>query len=357
MPDAETVGPINDGMVRLEPFVMKRLLLAREWTIRDYCKETDMQMRTAKKVFGGERIQISTARFIAREFGVKLLDIADPSDYTPPTFTSEAKPEIGTGEWVVGKPLSEVLTTGNGLQYRVYPMTNAFEAARRGRGKRYELNHLSDDAKQAIRHRLSRHLSVCERLTRHAHFPICYTTFPDSDRDAWWVIDEWIDGKKLSDVVDDGPVPEIDLSKIACELAEAIAAAHRAGIVLRELSPTGVLMRESDGSVVLTDFELAKLSEDFPTVSSDHWIANDYRAPEVGAGTTKPLADVYSWGRVITHATLGKLPAQGEEERQLKFSSCSREWMSLLVKATQLLPSKRPNSIEYILKTLKQLRP
>ena len=357
MSDPKNTGPINDGMVRLDPFVIKRLLFVREWTIRDYCKETEMQMRTATKAFGGERIQISTARFIAREFGVKLLDIADPSEYTPPTFISKTKPEIGTGEWVVGSPLTEVITTGNGLQYRVYPMTHAFEVARRGRGKRYELNHLSDDAKQEIRHRLSRHLSVCERLARHVHFPTCYSTFPDRDRDAWWVIDEWIDGKKLSDVVDDGPVPESDLYKLACELAEAIAAAHRADIVLRELSPTGILLRELNGSVVLTDFELAKLSEDFPTVSNDYWNANEYRAPEVGAGTTNPLADIYSWGRVITDATLGKLPAQAEQERQLKFSSCSREWTSLLVKATQLLPSKRPNTIDDILDQLQQLRP
>ena len=221
----QTTGPINEG-IQPGPFVLKSLILSREWTIHEYCSETGMQMRTAKKVFGGDRVNVSTARSVAQSFGVDLLTIVDPSDYTPPKPTSDRSPELGTGKCAPGKPLSEVITTGNGLQYRVYEMGLGFDPVRRGRGQRYEFDDLADDAKEETRHRLSLHLSVCELVAGHRQFPTCYTTLPDENREAGWVIDEWIDGQQLADLLDNGTVEFPDLQRLASELAMEIKIAH-----------------------------------------------------------------------------------------------------------------------------------
>lgn len=177
--------PVLDGKVRLEPHVLKRLLIGRGWTLKDFCHETEMQMRTVRKIFGGDRVQVSTARAVAEEFGVSMLDIVDPDEYRASTFAGDSNAELGTGEWAPGRALTPVLTAANGLQYRVFCMTNAFEPLRRGRGKRYEFEQLDDEPKEAIRHRFTRHLSVCAHIGSHPQFPTCYTTFPDANKDTW----------------------------------------------------------------------------------------------------------------------------------------------------------------------------
>ena len=103
---APSEPPVLDGKVRLEPHVLKRLLIGRGWTLKDFCHETEMQMRTVRKIFGGERVQMSTARSVAEEFGVTMLDIVDPAEYRPPTLSAEAKSELGIGEWLPGRALN-----------------------------------------------------------------------------------------------------------------------------------------------------------------------------------------------------------------------------------------------------------
>ncbi|PHQ35135.1 hypothetical protein CEE69_12005 [Rhodopirellula bahusiensis] len=348
--------PTLDGTVRLNPHVMKRLLLGRGWTLRDYCKHTETQMRTAKKVFRNESVQISTARFVADVFDVAMLDIVDVDEYTPKAIASGSKAELGTGEWIVGKALSPVVTIANGLQYRVFAMNHAFEPNRRGRGKRYEFHERSDEDKERTRHAMSRHLSVCERLAPNSHFPTCYSTFPDQDRDTWWVIDQWIDGLDLDDRLGHGPLDSANLNDFGKQLAEAIVAAHKADVILRELSPNSIVLKDDDNGLVLTDFELAKLTEDYPTVSADEWPESAYRAPEVGAGEIDGTVDVYSWGRIMTQSTLGSLPERGVELSKLKFWTGSKDWVELLASCTQLQRTKRPQQMTAILETVVSLR-
>jgi serine/threonine protein kinase len=300
-------------------------------------------MRTVKKIFGGERIKMSTARCVAEEFGTTMLEIVDPAEYRP-ADSGDANPE-----WIPDQALTPVMAAANRLQYRVYSMTHAIEPARRGRGKRYEFKKLGNESKEKLVHRINRHLSVCARVARHAQFPICYTTFPDSDRDTWWVIDEWIDGATLADQLQAGPLKPELLQQVARQMAQGIAAAHQAEIVLRELTPSGVILAEPDSRAVMTDFELAKFTDDYPTVSEKDWPLNEYRAPEIGARDVKPCADVYSWGRIMIHGLLGKLPEPGQEAAALRFVTGADQWVALLAQCVEQVPSNRPADMQPIL--------
>ena len=345
--------PVFDGKVRLEPHVLNRLLLDRAWSLKDFSKQTGMEMRTVRKIVGGGRIQISTARRVAEELSTTMLEIVDPAEYRPADSAS-SKAELGAGEWIPGRALTPVITAANGLQYRVYPMTHAFEPLRRGRGKRYEFKELGSEAKDKLRHRFTRHMSVCDRVQPHPQFPICYGTFPDSDRDTWWVIDEWLDGVTLAEQLQLGPLKPDLLQQVAQQTAQGVGTAHGAEIILRELAPAGVILGEPNVRVVLTDFELAKLTDDYPTVSEREWPSNDYRAPEIGQGKAKPHADVYSWGRIIIHALLGKLPSPGREAAALKLTPDADQWVELLTQCVQKSPSKRPPDMRPILDFLER---
>jgi len=53
------------------------------------------------------------------------------------------------------------------------------------------------------------------------------------------------------------------------DVASGLQALHNSGVVFRELAPTRVLSGAKDGRAVLTDFELAKLMDGSPSVSSE----------------------------------------------------------------------------------------
>ena len=197
-------------------------------------------------------------------------------------------------------------------------------------------------------------MSVCSRIGIHPQFPNCLTTFPDPDRDSWWVIDEWIANETLASQI--GAYSDRNaLFSLGRQLAEGLQAAHEVDVILREMSASNILIADADQRPVFADFELAKLVDEYPTVSPEDWPENPYRAPEIGAGDPFPNADIYSWGRIMVEATLGELPPAGQEGIALKFFEDSPLWIELLCQCTKLVSSERPQSANQLLDHLRRV--
>ena len=75
------------------------------------------------------------------------------------------------------------------------------------------------------------------------------------------------------------------------EIALGLDALHSASVVFRELAPSRVILAADDQRAVLTDFELAKLLDTGPTVSTS-WPDDPYRAPEVEDATASERSDL-----------------------------------------------------------------
>jgi serine/threonine protein kinase len=170
-----------------------------------------------------------------------------------------------------------------------------------------------DESADQVRAKILRHAEICRRMGRHPQIPILHATFGVPQGDKWWVVEEFVAGETLDVHLRNGPLSKKLLPRVMGQIAEGLAALHTAGIVRRELAPRFIILRESDDSVVLTDFELGKLLDGSPTVSKD-WDVDPYRAPEVGTDELHLQADVYSWGRILLHAASGKLPEQGRDQ-------------------------------------------
>jgi eukaryotic-like serine/threonine-protein kinase len=81
-----------------------------------------------------------------------------------------------------------------------------------------------------------------------------------SDGDVTFIAMELVGGRTLAEIVPRPGMPIARLLAIALQVADGLAAAHRAGIVHRDLKPGNVMVTD-DGRVKILDFGLAKLIE------------------------------------------------------------------------------------------------
>ena len=111
-----------------------------------------------------------------------------------------------------------------------------------------------------------------------------------------------------------GTLPAVDVARIGSDLAAALAAAHRVGIVHRDVKPGNVLLIE-DGSAKLTDFGISHAMGDVNLTSTGMVTGTPaYLAPEVARGQQATFAsDVYSLGSTLYSATEGHPPVQHDD--------------------------------------------
>ncbi|MET8906770.1 serine/threonine-protein kinase [Micromonospora sp. NPDC004551] len=125
-----------------------------------------------------------------------------------------------------------------------------------------------------------------------------------------WIVMEYVPSKSLQDTIaEDGPVSPAKAVEIGLGVLGALKAAHKAGIMHRDVKPGNVLLG-NDGRVVLTDFGLATIPGD-PNVTRTGMVLGSpaYIAPERAKdGTAGPEADLWSLGATLYAAVEGKSP-------------------------------------------------
>jgi serine/threonine-protein kinase len=105
-----------------------------------------------------------------------------------------------------------------------------------------------------------------------------------------------------------GPLDTATAVHIATILADALAAAHDAGVVHCDLKPSNVLLEEPGGEVRLTDCRVGRLARGYHGPAA--WYVNaEYAAPEViRGGAAVPGTDVYGLGIILYEMVLGTKP-------------------------------------------------
>jgi serine/threonine protein kinase len=104
-----------------------------------------------------------------------------------------------------------------------------------------------------LRTRFEREARVISRLT-HPH--ICTLYDVGRARGVDYLVMEYLEGQTLAERIAQGPIDTPDLLRHACEITDALAAAHRAGFVHGDVKPANVMLAAS--GVKLLDFGLAR---------------------------------------------------------------------------------------------------
>jgi eukaryotic-like serine/threonine-protein kinase len=135
---------------------------------------------------------------------------------------------------------------------------------------------------------------------------------------------EFVDGETLRQRLADGPLNLSEVLNISIQIADALAAAHKAGIVHRDIKPENIMVRP-DGYVKVLDFGLAKLSEQaslFDAEPSGLQVHTGsgvligtvgYMSPEQARGqTVDARSDIFNLGALIYEMVAGQRPFTGE---------------------------------------------
>jgi serine/threonine protein kinase len=110
------------------------------------------------------------------------------------------------------------------------------------------------------RERLRREVQAVRGLA-HPHIVGVHDFLDDG---GWsFVVMDLVNGPDLAVRLHRGPLPPDEAARIGAEIADALAAAHRAGILHRDVKPQNILL-EPDGRARLTDFGAARLDGQVP---------------------------------------------------------------------------------------------
>ncbi len=297
------------------------------------------------------RFRPGTARIIANTLGLEVVDLLAPWDphYRPPE--NPGGPMTGESEWESVGYIDQGRLAPNGLYYIVCRMQHRHIKGKMGRGKFYHLSWVRLSSRQLMVDRLARHAEASARVGAHPHLAFNLSATPVGMEEGWWVIDDWVGQRTLANYLDSGPWAKESLPRLLHEIALGLDALHQAGVILRELAPARVLIADCDARAVLTDFELAKLMDGSPSVSSE-WPEDPFRAPEVDGGNASVQSDLYSFGQLALAAAGGEPGGTSDPALIFAKAGMPKRLIQQLRRCLEGLPKERPGSLAPLLKDL-----
>jgi serine/threonine protein kinase len=144
----------------------------------------------------------------------------------------------------------------------------------------------------------------------HPNVVAVFNLVADESTDERWLVMEYVRGTTLAQLVrEQGRLTPDEAAPLLRQVADALAAAHAAGIVHRDVKPSNILV-DGRRRVKLTDFGIARTTTD-PSLTQTGLVTGSpaYLPPEVAAGQRGDEAvDVWAFGATAFHALAGHPP-------------------------------------------------
>lgn len=205
--------------------------------------------------------------------------------------------------------------------------------------------------------RAEREARLSARLN-HPHVVAVFDVVIDTDSDQHWLVMEYIEGATLAQLVrQQGALSPDVAAGLIWQVADALVAAHSAGITHRDVKPSNILV-DGGQRVKLTDFGIAHIVAD-PTLTQTGFVTGSpaYLAPEVATGSRgNEAADVWSLGATLFHLLAGTPPyAAGDHVLGALFRIVNEEpprldhagWLAPVLEGTMVKdPSRRWSMVQ-----------
>ncbi|HVJ82258.1 MAG TPA: serine/threonine-protein kinase, partial [Planctomycetia bacterium] len=133
----------------------------------------------------------------------------------------------------------------------------------------------------------------------------------EADHRPPYLVMQYVEGRSLQDRLDERGPPDLEaILRIGLQTAQGLAAAHRQGLVHRDVKPANILLENGVERVKLTDFGLARAADDASLTQSGHIVGTPlYMSPEQAVGeSVDPRSDQFSLGSVLYAMCTGHPP-------------------------------------------------
>ncbi|WP_027927996.1 serine/threonine-protein kinase [Amycolatopsis benzoatilytica] len=204
-----------------------------------------------------------------------------------------------------------------------------------------------EDKVEEARNRAMREARIAARL-QHPNAISVFNVVEHEDRP--WLIMEYLPSRSLAvKLREDGPLTVDEAIPFAVQLAGVLAAAHRAGIVHRDVKPGNVLLGD-DGTVKVTDFGISRAVGDVTLTATGEISGTPaFLAPEVARGEDATFAsDVFALGATLYMAVEGA-PPFGTADNAIA--------LLYRVSSGSISPPKQAGKLEPLLLKLLELKP
>jgi serine/threonine-protein kinase len=220
---------------------------------------------------------------------------------------SSIAPGTTLGHYIVGKPLG------------VGGMGEVYEAEDTRLHRRVALKVIrSDVAADPVRRARLEHEAAAVAMLNHPHIVTVHSL--EEHGSTLFITMELIEGSSLAEMIPAAGFSLDRLLPLSVQLADALTAAHAAGVVHRDLKPANAMVTR-DGVLKVLDFGLSKLAVDESSVgySTETLTADDrlvgtapYMSPEQIEGHhADPRSDMFALGVILFELATGRRPFSG----------------------------------------------
>ncbi len=322
---------------------------SRDMTNTELVQKTRLSKNTLLRMQRGESIQKKSAIKALHALGIQNVDDfltrADSLENSIPKTIRDPRRRFQSWQ-LLGEPI-EMRSPNGFFTYRIGKAEHTHDK-RIARTKCYDFESFSQEKIDYLHEAvLARHRDICLKLKKHP----CFPEYIDSGfvgGTTFWIVETWEDGETLTKQVSRGAVTPAMIPGIAKQLAESLLALHDCGVIRRELTPDFIMIRESDCSLLLTDFEMARISGAAPSRPMD-WVQSPYLSPQVDSPNVDFKTDLFSWAQIVIFCLTSKRPPKMSDAKLLSQLTVPKNVFGVLDSCLQTNIAWRPDGFRQVL--------
>lgn len=170
-----------------------------------------------------------------------------------------------------------------------------------------------------------------------------------------YIVMEYVDGQNLKEIIkNEGVLDEYTALDITKQIAQALSAAHKKGVIHRDIKPHNILISNEGRQVKVADFGIAKAVSNSTITNIGSIIGSvHYFSPEQAKG--QPVAknaDLYSLGIVLYEMIIGRVPFRGDSPISIALQHINED-----IEFTQEEKTRIPHSVRTLISKLTEKSP
>lgn len=247
----------------------------------------------------------------------------------PPNETSNISLPMDTTEGYMRRSLSTMAAHGgDAVHFEVPGLTHLSQIGRGASSTVYrahddQLNRWvavkvlsADDPADPARRRFDREREITANLGKHPHIVQVLGTGFTSNRLPYVAMELYEQGSVADRLRATGAFPVPEVIDIGVKIADAVEAAHRAGVLHRDIKPQNILL--SEYGPALADFGIARTQANLEWSQSLDQLTPWHAAPEILLGEPPTAqADIYSLGSTLYTMLAGRPPFAGPSDESI----------------------------------------